>query len=132
MRSPSNKQVKLRVRELSSPSPNLNPAPPNLKLEPGPSRCPDEDDGRAAAGAGPGPIPLPARTKAARRVPGVQGRCLVHCVAGANRSPTVVIAFLIHSQGWDLQQASPHPYLTPPHSYLTPPHPYRGIRLANF
>jgi atypical dual specificity phosphatase len=37
-----------------------------------------------------------------------KGNVLVHCQGGVNRSPTVVIAFLMHVIGWNLKRAWEH------------------------
>ena len=39
---------------------------------------------------------------------GVTGGVLVHCSEGKSRSVTLVLAFLMQSQGWTLKQALEH------------------------
>ena len=46
-----------------------------------------------------------ATTQAPGGPPAARPRCLVHCAAGANRSATVVIGFVMWYKGWDLQRA---------------------------
>ncbi|MBC7352175.1 MAG: dual specificity protein phosphatase family protein [Thermogutta sp.] len=53
---------------------------------------------------------LPEVVRALRELLQSGHKVFVHCTAGMNRSPTVVIAYLHWVLGWDLYQAESHVY----------------------
>jgi len=57
------------------------------------------------------------------------GKIFVHCVAGASRSPTIIAAYLLIKQGWDLDRIARHVIRL---RHLACPRPYFAKQLEQF
>mmetsp|Transcript_29346 Transcript_29346/g.32604 ORF Transcript_29346/g.32604 Transcript_29346/m.32604 type:complete len:150 (-) Transcript_29346:281-730(-) len=65
-----------------------------------------------------------------------KGRVLVHCGAGASRAPTIVIAYVMNVEGYDIKQAIDHirtvrPFVEPNDGFMKQLKTYEGEILRN-